>query len=260
MHKSWGFRILVLLILFFILFPLVMIAVTAFGEKTIIQFPITGFSLQWFTKAFGSASLMGALRFSFVLAILSSVVALVIGFPASYALTRKATQANEWLLSFFLSPSLIPGIVLGFALYRMLILNLHVNVAVALVIGHVLIVLPYTIRILAAGLRDLDPSMMEAAVSLGAPTLKSVFQIMIPNMRGPILAAVMMSFINSFNNLPVSLFLKGPGVETLPYSLLNYMEYNFDPTISAISLLLMGVSLILMVLMDRFVGISEVQS
>lgn len=259
MHKHRGLQAISLLTLLFLLIPLVMIAITAFGEAAIIQFPIQGFTFSWFGKVFASRSLITSLWTSLRLALIASLIGIALSLPASYALVKSPSKLSEKLLGYFLSPNLIPGIVMGYALFKTLTLSFKMPVGISLLIGHILIVLPYAIRILAAGLKEFDPSVEEAARSLGAKPIAAFFKTVLPNIRGSLIAASMMSFINSFNNLPVSLFLKGPGVNTLPSALMSHLEYNFDPTVSAISLILMIGTFALMLVVEKTTGLSEVR-
>jgi len=86
---------------------------------------------------------------------------------------------------------------------------------------------------------------------LGCPPVKAFVVIVLPNLKPAMTSAFMLSFINSFNNIPVSMYLKGPGMNTLPYAMMNHIEYNYDPTVSALSVMLMGMTLLFMVLLDR---------
>lgn len=185
---------------------------------------------------------------------------MVLSIPTSYALTKSNSKLSKKLLSYFLSPSLIPGVVMGYALFQALILMLNIGVDIALLIGHLLIVLPFSIRILAAAFGSFDESIEEAAFTLGCSPLLAFFKVVLPNLFSPILVSFLMSFINSFNNLPVSMYLKGSGVSTLPLVLMNHLEYNFDPSVSAISVLLMIMTFVLMVVIDKTVGIANVSN
>lgn len=240
----------------FLAVPLIIIAITAFGSKSVITFPISGFTLKWFGTVFTTKSFVSSFQTSLWLAVASSIIAIILGVPASYALTKKKTRISQFLLSYFLSPSFIPGIVMGFALYQVIVLSFHINLTLALLIGHFLIVLPYTIRVIASSLHDFDGSVEEAAMSLGCTRVQAFFKTVLPNLRSSIMAAFMLSFINSFNNIPVSMFLKGPGVNTLPYALINYIEYNYNPTVSALSLMLMIATLLIMLVVEKTLGLS----
>ena len=145
------------------------------------------------------------------------------------------------LKSIFLSPTIVPGIVIGFIMYQCLILTLRIPVFTGLLAGHFMVTLPYVIRVVGSSMEQFDFSIEEAAWSLGCPKTAAFF---------------MLAFINSFNNIPVSMFLSGPGVSTFPSTLMNYIEYNYDPTVSAVSVLLMAATVIIMVVVDRTLGIA----
>ena len=126
----------------------------------------------------------------------------------------------------------------------------------SLLLGHFLVVLPYVIRIVGSSLDQFDFAIEEAALSLGCQKGQAFFKVVLPNITSGISAAFMLSFINSFNNIPVSMFLTGPGVTTLPTTLMNYIEYNYDPTVSAVSVLLMVATIVIMFIVEKTLGIS----
>lgn len=258
MKKPKLINIIGVMTIIFILVPLIMIGITAFGDTEIVKFPVDSFTTKWFGKVFESKTFMDSLKTSLILGLVASFLGILFALPTAYALYKIKGKTSKFLLSFFLSPNLIPGIVLGIMLYRIIVLNFQLNLKLALVIGHLLLVLPYCIRVLSAGLKEFDPNIEEAAMSLGATRTKAFYLTIMPYLRNSILAAFMMSFINSFNNLPISMYLKGPGVNTLPVTLMNYIEYNFDPSVSALSLILMIFTFILMRIMDKVLGIKQV--
>ena len=247
----------VILVYVFLCGPLLIIITTAFDSGNIISFPPKGFSLQWFSNAFHSETFMTTLGISFKVAVISTLIAMVIGIPAAYALSRNNYRGKAALQSIFLSPIIVPGVVLGFAFFRFLTLRLQFDVFTSLLIGHVIIVIPYIIRVVGSSLDNLDFSIEDAAVSLGATKLKAFFLVILPNVTSGVIAAFMLAFINSFNNVPVSLFLTGPGVSTLPISMMSYVEYNYDPTISALSVILMVMTVLIMFVVEKTLGISN---
>src|SRR5690606_29160099 len=125
-----------------------------------------------------------------------------------------------------------------------------------LLLGHMIIVLPYSVRVVSASLANFDYSIEEAAVSLGSNRLKTFFTIVLPNIRSGIIAAFILAFITSLNNVPVSLFLTGPGISTLPIQMLTYVENFFDPTVAALSVMLMSFTVVVMVAIERTLGLS----
>ena len=120
--------------------------------------------------------------------------------------------------------------------------------------------MPYSVRIICASLKDIDESMEEAARTLGCTSSKAFVKVVLPNLRPAIISAFMLSFINSFNNIPVSMYLKGPGMNTLPYAMMSHIEYNYDPTVSALSVMLMGMTLLFMIVMDRSMSAQRLKS
>ncbi len=251
MYKHRFITVVAFLTFTFIFLPLILIVITSFNSADTISLPLSGFSLQWFAKVFKSRSLVQSFKNSLTLALLSSILGIAIGLLASLAIVKKPSKVSNALLSLFLSPSLIPGIVIGYVLFHFLVVSLQIPLSIALVLGHLLVVLPYCVRIICASLKEIDESMEEAARTLGCPPVKAFVVIVLPNLRPAIISAFMLSFINSFNNIPVSMYLKGPGMNTLPYSMMNHIEYNYDPTVSALSVMLMAMTLVFMALIDR---------
>lgn len=251
MYKHRFVTLVAILTLLFIFLPLVLIIVTSFNSANTISLPLEGFSLQWFTKVFKSRALVQSFKNSFILAFTASLVGIIIGLVASMALVKRPGRLSKALLSLFLSPSLIPGIVIGYVLFLFLVVKVQLPLRTALILGHLLVVLPYCVRIITASLKDLDESLEEAARTLGCPPVKAFVVIVLPNLKPAMTSAFMLSFINSFNNIPVSMYLKGPGMNTLPYAMMNHIEYNYDPTVSALSVMLMGMTLLFMVSLDR---------
>ena len=244
----------------FLALPMVVIIITAFGEAPIIQFPIRGFTFHWFSRVFASRSFMAGLRTSTEVALIASVLGVIVALPTSYALSKSNTRLSKALLSFFLSPNLIPGLVFSYALFQTMIIMFQIDVAIALILGHLLIVLPFSIRVLGAAFNNFDESIEEAAYTLGCSPLLAFFKVILPNLFSPLLVSFLMSFINSFNNLPVSMYLMGPGTTTLPIVLMNHVEHSFDPSVSAISVLLMIMTFGLMFVVDKAVGVGSLSS
>jgi len=163
-----------------------------------------------------------------------------------------------------LSPLLIPGIVAGIAIYLFYMRAENaldtdiVGTFGGLVAAHICLTIPWTVRLVSTGMSGLDPSIEEAARNLGASGWTAFRRITLPMLRPSIVAASLFSFIVSFENLELSLALVGPGKTTLPIAIMQYLEFNLDPTIAAVSavqILLLGV---IMLVTDRFVKLSQV--
>ena len=155
------------------------------------------------------------------------------------------------------APIIVPGIIVGLALLRYLVVPLDFTVTLALFLAHTALVLPYAVRVVSSSLQNLRADMEEAAVLLGCTRLQAFTKIVLPNIRGGVLAAFILGFVTSFNQVPVSLFLSGPGVKTLPIDMLAYMEMTYDPSVAALSALLAFMSLAIVFTAERLLGFSR---
>ena len=257
MRKNKLLTIFSTLVFLFLFIPLVIIAVTAFGEESTITFPIKSVSFKWFANVFASESFISSFILSIQIALLATLIALLVGIPAAYVMARYSFKGKKFFKGFFLSPTIIPGIVVGFSLFQFMVIKLRIPVFYGLLLGHFLSVLPYIIRVVGSSLEQFDFSIEEAAWSLGCNKFSSFFKVVLPNITSGISAAFMLAFINSFNNIPISMFLSGPGVTTFPMSLMNYIEYYYDPTVSAVSVLLMLATIIIMFIVEKTLGIAS---
>lgn len=256
MRRYKGLTVVAVLVFAFLFIPLLIIAVTAFGTENTIAFPIKGFTLDWFGKAVGSASFKNAFLLSLKVAAIATLLALLVGIPAAYALSRYSIRGRKFIKSFFLSPTIVPGIVVGYALFQFIVIKLRIPVFQGLLLGHFLVVLPYIIRVVGGALEQFDFSIEEVAWSLGCNKVQAFFKVVLPNISSGIISSFLLAFINSFNNIPVSMFLSGPGVTTLPTSLMSYVEMNYDPTVSAVSVMLMLATIGIMFIVEKTLGIS----
>jgi putative spermidine/putrescine transport system permease protein len=195
-------------------------------------------------------------KISILVSFAGNMLALILGIPAAYALSRADFRGKNILNALFISPILIPGIVLGFTLLRYIIVAYQLPIYIALFIGHTVIMLPFIIRVISSSLSNFDFAVEEAAMSLGAGRLETFFKVVLPNIKTGILAAVIIAFLESFNNVDISVFMTGPGISTLPIQMLTYVQYYFDPTIASISVLLMILTAVLMFLIERLLGLS----
>lgn len=223
------------LILLFLLAPIVVVVATAFTTSNYPVFPPEGFTLRWFERFMGMSEFTDAIRLSTALALASTAVSTVLGTFAALALVRWRIPGRAAISALMLSPILFPAIVLGLAL---LVFYHRIGLSgsfVGLVTAHSLLTTPFVIRLVSASLADFDPAVEEAARNLGAGWWRTFLQVTLPLIRPGVLAGALFAFIISFDELVITLFLAGPGLETLPIRIFTYVEYSSDPTISAIS-------------------------
>lgn len=244
------------LVYLFLLGPLVIIVVTSFGSGIVLKFPPEELSLRWYKNIFDVQMFVKTFSISMAVSLGGNILAVALGMPAAYSLSRSPSRSSAALNVVFLSPALIPGIVLGFAMLNYLIVAWHLPLVLGLLIGHTVIMLPFIVRVLASSLAHFDFAVEDAALSLGSGRLKAFFSVVLPNIRSGVIAAVLVAFLESFNNVDISVYMTGPGFSTLPIEMLSYVENNFDPTIAAISVLLMVMTGGLMFLIDRLSGLS----
>lgn len=254
--KHIGLGFVSFLIFLFLLGPLVIISVASFEPSTVLQFPPSGFSLEWYANIFAVSAFMDTFKLSMFVSLLGNLCALLLGIPAAYALSRYEFPGKALLNVLFVSPILIPGTVLGFTFLHYLIVAYQLPLEIALFVGHTILMLPFIIRVIASSMATFDFSIEEAAMSLGASRLGAFFKVILPNIKSGIIAAVLIAFLESFNNVDISVFLTGPGLSTLPIQMLTYVEHYFDPTVAAISVMLMALTALLMFAIERLVGLS----
>ena len=248
-----GFAVLTFL---FLLGPLIIIIGASLSSSSFLEFPPQGLSLRWFQNAFEISAFRRTMVTSFLLATLGTLLSLAIGIPAAYAMARYRIFLPAFLGNVFILPVLVPEIVLGFSLMKSVATGLDTPIFFTLLVGHALLVLPYCVRVVSASLASFDFSIEDAAVSLGCPRWRAFFTIVLPNIRAGVVAAFVLAFITSLNDVSLSIFLTGPGISTLPIQILAHMEQFFDPTIASVSVLLMFVTVAVMVLVERTLGLT----
>ena len=199
-----------------------------------------------------------AAQLSLFIALAGTAIALALGLPAAYALNRFRFKGKEFIKTIFLSPVLIPCIVLGFVMLRYVVNQYNMEVIPSLLIGHTLLSIPYIMRVVTSSLANFDFAVEEAACNLGATRPYTFFHIVLPNIKSGIASACIMAVINSFNNVSLSAFLTGPGVSMLPIEIMSYVEYHFDPTIAALATILMVITLGVMLLIEKTLGLQSV--
>lgn len=249
--------LILLLVMIFLIGPFFIIVAASFSAGDTLAFPPQGFSLKWIAKVFTVESFRQSFATSMFLAIGGTLAALLLGIPAAYAMSRYRLPGAETVRFMVSLPIIVPGIIVGLALLRYFVIPVGIPITLALFVAHTALVLPYAVRVVSASLANLRSDMEEAAVLLGSSRIGAFFRVVLPNIRGGILSAFILGFVTSFNQVPVSLFLSGPGVRTLPVDMLGYMEIVFDPSIAALSSLLAFLSIGIVFAAERFLGFSR---
>jgi putative spermidine/putrescine transport system permease protein len=240
----------------FLLAPIVVIVVVSFTSANYMTFPPPGFSLVWFHKVAGLSWFWNSLATSLIVAVVSTVIATAVGVVAARALSRHRFTGRTVVEYILLSPLILPGVVLGFALFNALVFIGMENLGIPnLVAGHVLIGIPFVMRSSWSALAGMDLSLEEAAFSLGANPWTAFWKVVLPTARPGIIAGAILAFTYSFNDLTISVFLTSPEATPLPVQIMSNIEYSADPTPAAVSTLMVGLTLVFFVLIERIVGL-----
>jgi putative spermidine/putrescine transport system permease protein len=254
----------VALVYLFILSPLVFVIWLSFFKDVIITFPPAGYTTAWYVNAWRNAEFASGFILSIKIAVITAFIGVILGVAAALGVVRYGFRGKGLVNTLLLSPLVVPGIVAGIAVYLFYLraenwLDMDiVGTLGGLVVAHVCLTIPWTMRLVLAALGGLDITIEEAARNLGATAWKTFFYVTLPALRPAIVAAVLFSFIISFENLELTLPLVGPGHTTLPIAIMQYLEFNLDPTIAAVSAVQIALLGIVMLVTDRFVKLSQV--
>jgi len=244
--------------LLFLVVPLLVTILMAFDARSYLgPLPPPALSLRWFVNCFSQASLGIGLRTSLALAVLAAAISSAAGAAAAIALERAAFVGRGALMALFLSPLVVPPVVIGFALLLTLSQAGIIDGFVRLLCGHVIITLPYSIRSTLASLAGRNPTLTEAALVLGATERQAFWSVTLPLIRTGIITGSIFAFAVSFDDVSVSTFLTDPTTYTLPVALVGTMRANFDLTIAAAAVMLMAVTALLIFILDRAVGFNR---
>jgi putative spermidine/putrescine transport system permease protein len=239
----------------FLLAPLIVIALSSLSPTPVFDLPVDGASLRWYAAVGSLDGLWPALSLSLEIAILSTAISLAIGTLAGIAIVRRAVPGADILAAAATSPLMMPGLVLGIALlqyFRSLGLT---QPWPSLLLAHLVVTLPYVARTMIAGLARFDFTLIDAARTLGCSFMSSIWRVMVPALAPAYLTSGLFAFLASMDNYPVSIFLTDARAKTLPVKMLQYIEESPDPSIAALSTLILVATLMLLFAADRAIGL-----
>ncbi|MBV2186957.1 MAG: ABC transporter permease [Rhizobium sp.] len=241
----------------FLLAPMVMVCLVAFTPESFLALPANGFSLRWFYKLAEYPEFFTSFNMSLTIATISAILALLFAVPAGITIARYRFIGRDTLNAFFMSPLMIPHVVLGIAFLRFLSLVSMSGTTIGLVLGHVVIVFPFAMRMVLASASGMDKRLEDAAASLGAGRITIYKRIILPLIIPGIASGFALSFIQSFDETTMTVFLASPKTTTLPVRMFNYIQDSIDPLICAISALLILATIVAMFLLDRIYGLER---
>jgi putative spermidine/putrescine transport system permease protein len=237
-------------VLVFMAAPLVIVVVNSFNKSPYSQWPPEGFSTEWYKRVFEHTPFYEGLYNSLKVAGAATVISLVLGATAAYALTRYRIRGRALIEAAYFGPLTVPRVAIGFSLFALYI-SWHTNLygtLRGLVVAHVLLALPFAVAIFVSTIGSIDPVYEEAARDLGAGRVKTFVKVTLPQMQTGLIVAALFAFITSFDELEMSIFLVRPETNTLPVTMFFYLEQEQTPALAALSTLLIGVTLVLVLL------------
>lgn len=254
----WGLRALVVLTFVFMLGPILVTAAVSFNASNQSRFPPVGFSLRWW-QAIADPRWIDPLVFSLKLATLSTAATLALGVPLAFGLTRYRFPGRDALIAFSLSPLVLPALVTGIGLLLVLqLLGLGGLFGLpALLVGHVIICLPFVVRMTAIGIGTLPARVEDAALSLGATPSVVLREITLPLIKGGLFAGGTFAFIQSFTDYSIGLFLSSADDRPITLTILNFIEFGFTPTLAAVAVMTLIIPLALFMAVQKFFRVGD---
>jgi putative spermidine/putrescine transport system permease protein len=241
----------------FLLAPLVVTILVSLSPSPVFALPHAGLSLTWYRHVRTLDGLTESVVLTLEVAVVATSVSLLIGTLAAIAVVRGRFAGREAVATFLVSPLMLPGLVTGIAMlqyFRSLGLREALS---SLLLAHVVVVLPFVMRTLTAGLARFDFALIDAARTLGLSYPRAVVQVMVPVLAPSFITGALFGFLASVDNYPVSIFLTDVYHRTLPIQLLQYLGESPDPTVAAVSALIIGLTALVLIAGDRLVGLNR---
>lgn len=241
----------------FILAPILVVCIVAFTPEGYLSFPSNGPSLRWFKAIAQYPEFIDAFWQSLWLAVLSSTFAIGFSVPAALAIARYRFRGREFMTALFLSPLMIPHVVLGVAFLRFFTQIGLSGTFSGLVLSHIVIVIPFAMRLVLASAVGMDRSIEHAAISLGASNATVFRRVTMPLILPGLASGWVLAFINSFDEVTMTVFIASPSTVTLPVRMFLYIQDNIDPLVTSVSACVIAVTVVVLLVLDRVYGLER---
>ncbi|MFJ2368979.1 ABC transporter permease [Microbacterium sp. NPDC087665] len=245
------------LVTLYMLVPLFVVAGASVGESRFLTFPGTGFTLDWYVDALTSDTYLEPFRLSLMVGVTVAVLAASIGTAAALALTRFRIPGAGAIQGLLMSPLTIPTIILAIGALSIASLTIGAPNVAVLIAVHVVIAIPYVMRTVTGVMTRADRFTEEAARTLGASTWNRYRLVVLPIARPGIAAGAFFAFNISFDDAVIALFLRTPQLETLPIAIYGQLEFSTSPTVAAVSTLMVLLTVVLMIVLERIIGLGR---
>jgi spermidine/putrescine transport system permease protein len=244
-NKGPGWRLIQLftvLVYVFMFAPILVVVVLSFNDSQFGGFPMTGFSFRWYAKLMQNEAVLSAFQTSIWVAAVTAVVCSVLGIMGALALVRYDFPGKELVNTILIAPALVPETVLGVGLLLLMRWAHQPRSLWLLVLGHIMLALPYVVLVVQARLIGIKRVYEEAAMSLGANRFQTFREITLPLLMPAIVASLLLVFTISFDNITASMFWRPSGVETMPTQILSMLKVSISPEINALGTLMIIVT------------------
>ncbi|MDQ2632278.1 MAG: ABC transporter permease [Pseudomonadota bacterium] len=233
----WGWRLtgfVTLCVYIFLFAPIIATVVLSFNASMFGGFPMTGFSLRWYGKLLGNEQVLAAFRTSMWIAFVVAAITTALGVVTAFALVRFDFPGKQLFGTLVILPALVPETILGVGLLVAIKAIDQPRTLLLLVLGHILLAVPYVVLIAQARMVGIRKVYEEAALSLGASRMASFREITLPLLVPAVVAGALLAFTISFDNTSASLFWRPAGVETMPTQILSMLKISISPEINAL--------------------------
>ncbi len=241
-------RLLVVALCAGMLAPIVIVVISSFSGDGYLKFPPETLSLRWYTRFLGDPRWINALWNSLLIALMTCVFATALGFLAAYAMVRGQFAFRRIIVALLLMPLIVPHVVTAIALYFLSARLGLVGVRPWIAVAHSVVALPVVLVILRSTLATVDPNLERAAMICGCTRAGVFRRVVLPLALPGVISAMLFSFLTSFDELVITLFLAGIRAETLPVRIWNSLLLEVEPTIAAVSSLLIAVTCVALLL------------
>jgi putative spermidine/putrescine transport system permease protein len=241
----------------FILAPLIVVCLVSFTDKGYLSLPRDGLSLRWFRAILDHPEFIDAFLYSIYLALGSATLAVILAIPAAMATARYRFPGRGFIMAFFMAPLMIPHVVLGVAFLSYLSRLGWAGTYIGLVACHVIMIMPYALRLVLASVTGMDRSAESAARSLGASKWVTFRRVTIPLIMPGVTGGWVLAFITSFDELTMTLFIASPSSTTLPVRMYQHITETIDPLIASVSAVIIFITMIMMLILDRIFGLDK---
>jgi putative spermidine/putrescine transport system permease protein len=239
----------------YLVLPLAVIVGSSLTTTSFLAFPPQGVTLAWYGRMLSDPSYVSAFATSTVLAAAATLIAVLLAVPAALAIARYSFAGKHLLSATLMSPLILPHVVIGAALLQYGTAIGLTRSFSALLVGHIVIIMPFVLRAVLPQLAEEQRSLEEASADLGAGPVTTFFLVTVPQIRSGIVSGAIFAFISSWINVELSIFNTTADLTTIPVKLFNYVQYAIDPTIAAVSSITILVAAAVIVVLDLTLGL-----